>query len=202
MAGEGTILVVDDDSHALALSSRVLRAAGYEVIEAETGADAIGLARQCKPDLVLLDRVLPDMDGTTVCQTIKSAPGPERVFVVYLSAIKTSSDCQAEGLEGGADGYIARPISPRELVARVEAMMRIKRSEDERERLVVELEAALAKIRALSGLLHICASCKKIRDEEGQWHRLEEYITQHSEAIFSHDLCPECARRLFPNQFP
>lgn len=73
-----------------------------------------------------------------------------------------------------------------------------KRAEEERERLIRELQEALAKVKTLSGLLPICASCKKIRDDQGYWQQIEEYIQEHSNAEFSHSVCPECARKLYP----
>lgn len=73
-----------------------------------------------------------------------------------------------------------------------------KRAEEERERLIGELQEALSKVRQLSGLLPICASCKKIRDDKGYWHQVEEYVRDHSEADFSHSICPDCAKRLYP----
>jgi hypothetical protein len=73
-----------------------------------------------------------------------------------------------------------------------------KRAEQERERVVVELQQALAQVKKLSGFLPICASCKKIRDDKGYWRQIEQYITEHSEALFSHSLCPECAKKLYP----
>jgi C4-dicarboxylate-specific signal transduction histidine kinase len=68
----------------------------------------------------------------------------------------------------------------------------------EREKVVVDLKQALAQVKKLSGFLPICAACKKIRDDKGYWKQIEEYITEHSEALFSHSLCPECAKRLYP----
>jgi PAS domain S-box-containing protein len=73
-----------------------------------------------------------------------------------------------------------------------------KTAEHERERLIRELQDALAKVKSLSGLLPICASCKKIRDEVGQWHVLEIYIRDHTEADFSHGICPDCQKKLYP----
>ena len=73
-----------------------------------------------------------------------------------------------------------------------------KRAEQELEKVVVELQQALAHVKKLSGFLPICASCKKIRDDKGYWQQIEQYITDHSEALFSHGLCPECAKRLYP----
>ena len=76
-----------------------------------------------------------------------------------------------------------------------------KRAEEERERLIGELQEALAEVRTLSGLLPICASCKRIRDDKGYWQQIEAYIQAHSEAEFSHSVCPECARELYPELF-
>ena len=76
-----------------------------------------------------------------------------------------------------------------------------KRSEAERERLVSELQNALVRVRTLSGLIPICASCKKIRDDGGFWNQVEKYVTEHSNATFSHGLCPDCARKLYPDYF-
>jgi DNA-binding response OmpR family regulator len=202
MTGRGTILAVDDEPAALALNVRLLQTAGYQVTGAATATQGLQLARELKPDLVLLDWVLPDMDGAEVCRSIKSDPELARVFVIYLSSLKTSSEHQSQGLEGGADGYIVRPIANRELVARIDAMMRIKRAEDERERLVAELQAALAQVKILSGLLPICAACKKIRDDQGCWQPFEDYVLEHSDAMFSHTLCADCAHQIYPDEFP
>ena len=73
--------------------------------------------------------------------------------------------------------------------------------EEERARLIIELEDALAKVKTLSGLLPICASCKKIRDDKGYWKQIETYIQEHSDAEFTHGICPECMKRLYPNQY-
>ncbi|HEV2399026.1 MAG TPA: PAS domain-containing protein [Candidatus Sulfotelmatobacter sp.] len=73
-----------------------------------------------------------------------------------------------------------------------------KNADAERERLIQQLQDALARVKTLSGLLPICASCKKIRDKEGSWHNLELYIRRHTEADFSHGICPECRKRLYP----
>jgi len=74
-----------------------------------------------------------------------------------------------------------------------------KLAEQEREKLIAELQTALQKVKLLSGLVPICAGCKKIRDDKGYWNQLEEYIEDHSQAIFSHGLCPECMKRLYPD---
>ncbi len=125
------ILIVDDQIHALQGVSRIMRGAGYETLEASNGTDCLRLAKENKPDLILLDVVLPDIDGMDVCKRIKSDPETANISVVLLSSIHTESDSQAKGLEYGADGYIARPIPNRELVARVKSILRLKYAEKE-----------------------------------------------------------------------
>jgi PAS domain S-box-containing protein len=123
------ILIVDDDIHRLHATSRVVKDAGYEALEARNGIDGLRLAAEHKPDLILLAVVLPDIDGREVCKRIKSDPETANICVVLLSSIHIKSDSQAEGLEQGADAYVARPIPNRELLARVKAMLRLKYAE-------------------------------------------------------------------------
>ena len=124
------ILIVDDQIDALRGVSRIMKGAGYETLEASNGADCLKLATDHKPDLILLDVVLPDIDGMEVCRRIKSDPETANISVVLLSSIHTESDSQAKGLEYGADGYIARPIPNRELIARVKSILRFKSAEN------------------------------------------------------------------------
>lgn len=75
---------------------------------------------------------------------------------------------------------------------------KLKQTEEEREKLIVELQAAVEEIKTLRGIFPICSSCKKIRDDRGYWNRIEEYVRDHTEADFSHGLCPECMTKLYP----
>jgi len=77
-----------------------------------------------------------------------------------------------------------------------------KRLEDERARLIIDLEESLKKVKLLSGMIPICASCKKIRDDDGYWSQVETYIARHSEAMFSHGICPDCVKVLYPDVYP
>lgn len=199
MHQEIKVLIVDDDPDLLFATSRIVSSAGYEVLEATTGAECLRLAKEARPDLILLDVVLPDADGTQISRQIKADPGLAGTFVVLISGMKKASSEQAAGLDAGADGYIARPISNRELGARVNAWVRILSAERERDRLIEDLKAALEKVKLLSGLLPICCHCKKIRNDEGYWTQVEEYVQAHSEATFSHSICRDCAKVHYPN---
>jgi PAS domain S-box-containing protein len=126
----GKILIVDNQIHALQGVSRIMHGAGYEVLEASTGMDCLRLAAEHKPDLILLDIVLPDIDGRDVCKRLKSDPETSDIYVVLFSSFHIEPDIQAEGLEQGADGYITRPIPNRELLARIRSMLRLKYAEN------------------------------------------------------------------------
>ena len=201
--GEGfKILVTDDDPDVLLLSTTLLREEGYEVFEATTGKEGLEAARAHHPDMILLDVMLPDMTGVEVCRQIKTDEELRRIFVILVSGVRVSSEYQADGLNVGADGYIIKDITNREFLARISSMVRIKRVEDalrekerEQRKLISELQEALAEIKTLKGLIPICASCKKIRDDEGYWNQLEAYISKHTDAVFTHGFCPECAKK-------
>ena len=196
------VLLVTDNPEILRLSVKILRKAGYAVLEEITGKGSLDIVRTHHPDLIVLDTTLPDLTGTEVCRQIKNDESLEDIFVILASESRVSSECLADGLDSGADAYIILPISNKEFLARVHAGERIKRAEDalrEKERqqevLVAQLKEALSEIKTLKGFIPICASCKKIRDDEGYWDQLEAYISKHTDAKFTHGLCPECAEK-------
>jgi CheY-like chemotaxis protein len=186
-----TILVIDDTPEIRAGTARLLTTAGYTVLTAATGTEGLRLAREQSPDIILLDVVLPDGDGRDLCRRMKSDTQMQQALLILLSNTKTTPDDQSEGLEHGADGYVARPIANRELLARVAAFVRIKRTED-------ALRHAIGEIRYLRGILPICMHCKKIRDDQGYWSRVEVYLRDHTDAEFSHGICPECVAKFYP----
>ena len=120
------LLVVDDDPEELFVVARMLLKAGYLVEEAHSGAEAIDKARQFAPDLILLDVVMPGMDGFEICEQIKSDRQLKEIFVVLVSGMKKTPEYQAKGLNAGADGFIARPFHSGEFEARIGSLMRIK----------------------------------------------------------------------------
>jgi diguanylate cyclase (GGDEF)-like protein/PAS domain S-box-containing protein len=155
------IVVVDDDASLLFATARILKSAGYEVSTAAGGAEGLEKIREVRPDLALLDVVMPDIDGRTVCRRIKSDPTLRGTYVILLSSMQTASSQQAEGLESGADGYIARPVDKRELLARVESMLRIKKIQ-------AALEASETRYRLLfQEMISGCALHEIILDQNG-----------------------------------
>jgi PAS domain S-box-containing protein len=126
-----TILNVDDYAPGRYSRSRTLRNAGFEVIEATTGRDALASLHQHKPQLVVLDVNLPDMSGIDVCRQIKQDPATAHVLVLHLSATSVGVDNKVAGLASGCDGYLTEPVDSEELIAHVNALLRLRRAEEE-----------------------------------------------------------------------
>lgn len=194
------ILVVDDDPDILFATLRILKQEGYEMLGAETGNDCLEKVSNAPPDLILLDIQLPDISGIEVCLKLKNNPDHLNIYVMMMSGIKISSDDQADGLDAGADGYIARPVSNRELISRVTSMVRLIRVERKNDCYLNELKQAMDKIKVLSGVIPICMYCKQIRDDKGYWNQLEEFISSHSDALFSYCVCDDCLKKHYPDK--
>ncbi|CAG9179995.1 response regulator [Cupriavidus respiraculi] len=124
------LLVVDDNDGSRYVKSRILRRAGYAVLEASTGESALALVRRYGPDLVLLDMRLPDIDGLRVCQLIKDDPESGRTLILHTSGNTSNPRYRAEALDHGADSYLVEPVEPEELVASVKALLRLRQAEE------------------------------------------------------------------------
>ena len=154
-----TILNVDDNDAGRYAKSRILRAAGYEVIEAGTGREALRLARESGPQLALIDVVLPDSDGFAVCQALKGDRATASIMVLLVSARRVQRENRVSALEKGADGYLVEPIEPEELLATIKALLRLsaditerKRAEELLQQSQRELQAELADTKLLQQL--------------------------------------------------
>ncbi|MFN7131375.1 MAG: response regulator, partial [Myxococcales bacterium] len=127
-SGPVTILNVDDNDANRYVVTRILQRAGFRVLEAATGAQALALAQQ-KPALIILDVKLPDISGFEVCRRVKANPETASVSVLHLSASFVESEARTQGLDGGADGYLTRPVEAPELIASVRALLRAHSAE-------------------------------------------------------------------------
>ncbi|HEU5020332.1 MAG TPA: ATP-binding protein [Bryobacteraceae bacterium] len=135
-----SILNVDDYGPGRYARTRILQKAGFQVFEASTGAEAIDLAREHSPALVLLDVNLPDIHGFEVCRMMRQGPRPVNAVIVHISASNIQPHHQVSGLEGGADSYIVEPIEPAVLIATVKALLRAREAEEALRRSNKELE--------------------------------------------------------------
>ena len=145
MKKKTSILVVDDDPAILQTYSEILRAEGYEVWEAATGQQGLQATRERRPDLVLLDVMLPDLSGLEVCRQIKADPALTDVFVVLVSGTAASVADKVDGLGTGADDYLVKPLDIAEFLARLRTIVRLRhtttalRASEQRHRRLVEI---------------------------------------------------------------
>ena len=186
------ILIAEDSLVSRRLLETTLRRWGYDVLVTCDGSEAWQVLEASEaPPLAIVDWVMPKMDGPELCRRIRQCKGTSLMYIVLLTAKGAREDIVA-GLEAGADDYLVKPFDPGELRARVNVGRRIVELQRDLAGRVRELEVALSQVRSLRGLLPICAYCKKIRDDRSYWQEVEGYITKHSEAQFSHGICPGC----------
>jgi len=150
-------------------------------------------------DIVLSDLGLAESQGLDTLSSLLSETGGLPVIVLTGLA---DHEIGTAAVHAGAQDYLYKGHVNGSLIARsILYAIERKKMEVEKERLVYELKEALAKVKTLTGFLPICCSCKKIRDDKGYWQQIEAYISKHSDAEFSHGLCDDCARRLYPEHF-
>jgi DNA-binding response OmpR family regulator len=189
------ILVAEDQSVSRHILAANLRKWGYEVTAVADGTRAWeALQAEEAPQLVILDWLMPGMDGIEICRQIRKRPHTRPNYLILLTARRGQED-KIHGLRSGADDYITKPFNREELRARVQVGRRVLELQGALAQRVRELEEALSRVKTLQGLLPICSYCKKIRNDRNYWQQVEGYISEHSEAHFSHGICPECYAR-------
>ncbi len=187
------ILVAEDDALSRDVLSRLLTGWGYEVLPVEDGEQAWEVLRDpSAPRLAVLDWMMPRLDGVDVCRRVREAIA-EPPYLILLTGRRSPEDVVA-GLEAGADEYLPKPVDPDELRARVRAACRVVELQGRLTERVRDLEAALARERRLQALLPICAWCRKVRNDQNYWQRVEEYLSEYAAVRFSHGICPDCLR--------
>ncbi len=193
------ILVVEDDSNVAQVMRIRLESYGFRVCDiVSSGWDAIRVAETLVPDIVIMDiKISGNIDGIETAHRIHSLI---QVPIIYLSSY-SDKDLLERAQETGPFGYITKPYNGKQLCVTVEMALSKHKLEMEHQQLLADLKETLAKIKRLSGMLPICASCKKIRDDKGYWNQVENYIRKHSEVEFTHGLCPECAHTLYPDYY-
>ncbi len=189
------ILVAEDDMVSRRLLEATLVKWGYEVVVTCDGAEAWAVLQGADaPPLAILDWMMPGMDGIELCRKVRQALMPTPPYLILLTAKGRREDV-VTGLRSGANDYVTKPFDREELRARVQVGIRIVELQQSLADRVKALEDALARVKQLQGLLPICSYCKKIRDDQNYWQQVENYISEHSEAQFSHSICPDCYER-------
>ena len=201
------VLIIEDDEGHAAIIRRFLSKADNIYFDTErAGMMSAGVELLGKKnfDVILSDLGLPDSTGVeTLVKLHNRYPD---IPVIVLTSLEDENTA-LNAVQSGAQDYLFKgqidtrqlirsmryAIERQKLITELEKSNKeIKMAAERQESLIAELQDALAKVNQLSGMLPICASCKKIRDDKGYWNQIESYITEHSEVLFSHGLCPEC----------
>ncbi|HIJ97404.1 MAG TPA: response regulator [Desulfuromonadales bacterium] len=221
-AAKKKVLIVDDEPLSVKILCHQIED-DYSVILARSGREALDIISHTAPDIILLDLLMPEMDGYEVYRAIRKIQKLDCVPVLFITSLP-DTECEAMGLELGANDFVHKPFiaelvrlriknhltfsQERSLLlkrgnelqalnAKLEAEID-KRKEIQRanEELIIKLEKALEQVKQLEGIIPICSYCHKIRDDRNVWQQMEQYISSHSEAMFSHGACPECAAKV------
>ena len=180
-----TILVVDDQPANLQVLFTFLKQHGFSVLVADNGHRALkALEKEKKPDLILLDVMMPGMDGFETCRRIKENEAIADIPIIFITALDSTED-KMRGFKAGGLDYITKPFQQAEVLARVKTHIALRQQK-------LELQQALDEVKQLKGILPICCVCKQIRDDKGYWQQVEQYISEHTDVLFSHGICPDC----------
>jgi phosphoserine phosphatase RsbU/P len=186
------ILIADDDDVSRLELETLLRRHGHEVAAVSDGTAAWDVLQgEDPPRLAVLDWLMEEMDGVEVCRRVRQRPGLRNVYLILLTSRGNKEHIRA-GLQAGANDYVTKPFDRDELLARVRVGAQKVALQAELAARVQELEEALARVKQLQELLPICSYCKSIRDDKNYWHKVESYVRSHSQAEFSHGICPGC----------
>src|SRR5450759_3473266 len=183
----GKILIVDDQEVNVLLLDRMLCGAGYvSVTSTMDPSEVCELHLKNRYDLILLDLQMPGMDGFQVLEGLKEIELDGYLPVIVITA---QPGHKLRALQAGAKDFISKPFDLAEVLMRVYNMLEVRL-------LHMDLRRALDEVTTLRGLIPICAWCKKVRDDEGYWQQLEEFLSDRTQATFTHGMCAECARNL------
>ena len=188
-------LIIVEDEEIVVLDIRsALESLGYVVAAtANSGDCAINKAAEVMPDLVFTDIVMKGtLDGINAADKIHALLN---IPIIYLTAHTDESTLQRAKMSQPF-GYVVKPFRERDLLITIEFALYQSAMEKERSALIHQLEDTLSQVKTLSGMLPICAACKKIRDDKGYWSHIEQYLKEHSDAEFTHSFCPGCAEKI------
>lgn len=215
------ILIVDDLPANLVAMKKLLSKIHAEIYTASSGNEALSLIIDHDFALILLDVQMPGMDGFETAEIMRSSDYARITPIIFVTAISKEQQHVFRGYDSGAVDYMFKPVEPKVLQSKVAVFLELdrqkkdllrtheklrqeialrSRAEQEKDELISKLKAALAEVKTLRGILPICSKCHNIRDDDGYWQQIEKYISEHSEAVFSHGMCEKCCDELFAGQ--
>ena len=186
------VLIAEDDAPSQLMLQSLLTKWGYSVIAASDGNAAWKiLCEPVHPQLVILDWMLPGIEGPEIVRRLRERE-PGKPYYAIIITSRSNKDSAASALDSGADDFVGKPFHNEELRARVAVGYRMNGLQKALSAHIDDLKQTLDRVKQLEGIIPICMYCKKIRDDKDGWNQLEQYITDHSEASFSHGICPKC----------
>jgi DNA-binding NtrC family response regulator len=196
-----SIMLIEDSAEDAQLVREMLEDRGYDYVLKRTDRLSSGLRLLEEEffDVLLLDLGLPDSAGFDALTQIRNQAPP--LPIIILTGLSDEA-LAVKAISLGAQDYLVKGNFAADALYRsISHSIERQRLETERERLILELQEALSKVKQLSGLLPICASCKQIRDDKGYWTQVEVYMSEHTEIDFTHTVCPECTKKLYPEYY-
>ena len=194
------ILIAEDDPVSRRVLEATLQRWGFQLIVTADGAEAWDVLRvEGAPSVAILDWMMPHIDGAEVCRKVRQLSGNCPTYIILLTAKGNKEDIVA-GLDAGADDYLTKPFDKEELRSRVQVGVRFAHLQMKLAERIRELEEAVSQVKQLQGILPICSYCKRIRDDRNYWQKVENYISDHSEAQFTHGICPGCYAEVVESQ--
>ena len=175
------ILIADDDSTSRIVLDATLKKLGHQVITTTNGEEALAAYEQTEVPILITDIVMPGMDGLELCRRIRATNRLRHTYIILLTTVGDEYGYLA-GMRAGVDDFVTKPFDEDQLTVRLVVAQRI-----------INLQS---QVKKLSGLLPICACCKKVRDDQNYWQQVETFITQRSDARFTHSYCPECFNKM------
>ncbi len=204
------ILLVEDSQTQAELIGHALEECGYRVRTARNGLQALDLARELVPTLVVSDIVMPGLDGYGLCRALKGDPETSAVPIILLTTLSEPADI-VRGIESGADNFLCKPFAPEALLERIGYFLEngalrrsqmfelllaafddLRRKQERAERAYHELKNGRHRVHAQEDAVRICAKCKKVQDDQGEWIPVEEFLRRTAGLSFTHEFCGEC----------
>ena len=186
------ILIAEDDPVSCSVLKETLLDWDYEVSVARDGVTAWDiLQRSDAPPLAILDIMMPEMNGLEICRKVRLLSAIVPPYLILLTAMSSKNNV-VEGIEAGANDYLTKPFHRDELRARVGVGVQMLELQRRLAARVRDVEEALSHVKQLQGLLPLCSYCKNIRDDQNYWQTVENYISDRTNAQFTHGICPVC----------
>lgn len=200
------ILLVDDTKANREFLACIIRRPDRDIVCLESGPEALAYVdREQDIALALLDVQMPEMDGFTVARELRARPATSEVPIIFITASAHEEQGVFKAYDAGAVDFLFRPVDAHILRSKVDVFCRLHAQKriiqgqlDRISKQHAALQQQLEEIKVLRGMIPICASCKSVRNDTGFWEAIESYVQTHSEAAFSHSLCPTCMGQLYP----